>query len=146
MKDLKAATADILGDLILPHQLVALFDHLHIVAEIVPVESSDTNSVLEEKKEYNMPCALENTSAKELDLFHKESFSSCFMEPLLIYFSCGFTPMGLFPAAMACFIYNKSFIYIREGVKKNMVQFLFGAKKVRVTFTSQSKYFEVVFV
>ncbi len=144
MKDLKEATADILGDLIPPHQLVALLDHLHIVAEIMPVESSDTNSVLEKEKEYIMPCVLENTSAKELDLFHKESFSSCFMEPLLIYFSCGFTPMGLFPAAMACFISNKSFIFIREGVKKNMVQFLYGTKKVRVTFIARCKYFEVV--
>ncbi len=138
MKDLKAATADILGDLIPPHQLVSLLDHLHIVAEIVPVESSDTNSVLEEEKEekeYIMPCVLENTSAKELDLFHKESYRSCFMEPLLIYFRCGFTPMGLFPAAMACFISNKSFLFIREGVKKNMVHFLYGIKGVRVTFT-----------
>ncbi len=144
MKDLKAATADILRDLIPPHQLVALLDHLHIVAEIVPVESSDTNSVLEEKKEYIMPCVLENTSAKELDLFHKESYRSCFMEPLLVYFHCGFTPMGLFPAVMACFISNKSFLFIREGVKKNMVHFLYGIKGVRVTFISRCKYFEVV--
>ncbi len=104
MKDLKAATADILGDLIPPHQLVALLDHLHIIAAVMPIESSNTDPILEEKKEYIMPCVLENTSAKELDLFHKESYRSCFMEPLLIYFSCGFTPMGLFPAAMACFI------------------------------------------
>ncbi len=144
MKDLKAATADILVDVIPPHQLVALLDHLHIVAAVMPVRSSDTNHILEEEKEYIMPCVLENTSAKELDLFHKESFSSCFMEPLLICFSCGFTPMGLFPAAMACFISNKSFFFIREGVKKNMVQFLYGTKKVRVTFISRCKYFEVV--
>ncbi len=144
MNDLKAATANILGDLIPPHQLVALLDHLHIVAEIVPVESAGSNSVLEEEKEYIMPCVLENTSAKELDLFHKESYRSCFMEPLLIYFRCGFTPMGLFPAAMACFISSKSFLFIREGVKKNMVHFLYGIKGVRVTFISQCKYFEVV--
>ncbi len=144
MKDFKEATADILGDLIPPHQLVALLDHLHIVAAVMPVESSNTDPILEKEKEYIMPCVLENTSAKELDLFHKESFSSCFMEPLLIYFSCGFTPMGLFSASMACFISNKSFIFIREGVKKNMVQFLYGTKKVRVTFISRCKYFEVV--
>ncbi len=144
MKDLKAATADILGDLIPPHQLVALLDHLHIVAAVMSVESSNTDPILEEKNEYIMPCVLENTSAKELDLFHKESFSSCYMEPLLIYFSCGFTPMGLFSASMACFISNKSFFFIREGVKKNMVQFLYGTKKVRVTFISRCKYFEVV--
>ncbi len=91
MKDLKTATA-----LIPPHQHVALLGHLHIVAEIVPAKSSDTDPVLEEEEEYIMPCVLENTSDQVLDLFHKESCESCFVEPLLIYFSCGFTPRGLF--------------------------------------------------
>ncbi len=129
MTDLKTATADISGDLIPPEQLVALLAYLHLIAEIASVESSDTNSVLEEEKEYIMPCVLENTSAKELDLFHKESCRSCFVEPLLMYFSSGFTPMGLFPAAMACLVSNKSFTFIAEGVKKNMVHFLYGTKK-----------------
>ncbi len=144
MTDLKTATANISGDLIPPEQLVALLAYLHFIAEIASVESSDTNSVLEEEKEYIMPCVLENTSAKELDLFHKESCRSCFVEPLLIYFSSGFTPMGLFPAAMACLVSNKSFTFIGEGVKKNMVHFMYGSKRIRVTFISRCKYFEVV--
>ncbi len=145
MTHLKIATADISsGDLIPPEQLVALLAYLHLIAEIVSVKSSDTNSVLEEEKEYIMPCVLKNTSAKELDLFHKESCRSCIVDPLLLYFSSGFTPIGLFPAAMACLVSNKSFIFITEGVKKNMVHFLYGTKKVRVTFISRCKYFEVV--
>ncbi len=144
MTDLKTATADISGDLIPPEQLVALLAYLHLIAEIAPVKSSDTNSVLEEEKEYIMPCVLENTSAKELDQFHKESCRSCIVEPLLMYFSSGFTPMGLFPAAMACLVSNTSFNFITEGVKKNMAHFLYGTKKVRVTFISRCKYFEVV--
>ncbi len=145
MTDLKTATADISGDLIPPEQLVALLAYLHLIAEIASsVESSDTNSVLEEEKKYIMPCVLENTSAKELDLFHKESCSSSFVEPLLMYFSSGFTPMGLFPAAMACLVSNKSFTFITEGVKKNMVHFLYGSKRIRVAFISRCKYFEVV--
>ncbi len=144
MTDLKAATADISGDLIPPELLVALLSYLHIIAHIVSVKSSDTNSVLGEGKEYIMPCVLENTSAKELDQFHKESCRSCFMEPLLMYFSCGFTPLGLFPAAMACYISNKSFTFIGEGVKKNMVHFMYGSKQIRVTFISRCKYFEVI--
>ncbi len=142
MKDLKTATADISGDVIPPEQLVALLAYLHLT-EIASVETSATNSVLEEEKEYIMPCVLENTSAKELDLFHKES-CSCFVEPLLVYFSSGFTPMGLFPASMACLVSNKSFTFIGEGVKKNMVNFLYGSNLIRVTFISQSKLFEVV--
>ncbi len=145
MTDLKTATADISGDLIPPEQLVALLAYLHLIAEIASsVESSDTNSVLEEEKKYIMPCVLENTSSKELDLFHKESCSSSFVEPLLMYFSSGFTPMGLFPAAMACLVSNKSFTFITEGVKKNMVHFMYGSKRIRVTFISRCKYFEVV--
>ncbi len=144
MTDLISATADISGDLIPPEQLVALLAYLHIVAEIVSVKFSDTNSVLEEGKEYVMPCVLEKTSSKELDLFHKESCRSCLVEPLLMYFSSGFTPMGLFSASMACFISNKSFSFIREGVKKNMVHFMYGFKRIRVAFISRCKYFEVV--
>ncbi len=143
MKDLKTATADISGDVIPPEQLVALLAYLHLIAEIVSIETSATNSVLKEEKEYIMPCVLENTSAKELDLFHKES-CSCFVEPLLVYFSSGFTPMGLFPASMACLVSNKSFTFIGEGVKKNMVHFLYGSNLIRVTFISRSKHFEVV--
>ncbi len=144
MTDMKTATADISGDLVPPEQLVALLAYLHLIAEIVSVKSSDTNSVLQEEKEYIMPCVLENTSAKELDQFHKESCRSCFVEPLLMYFSSGFTPMGLFPAAMACFVSNKSFTFIGEGIKKNMVHFMYGSKQIRVTFISRCKYFEVV--
>ncbi len=61
-----------------------------------------------------------------------------------MYFSSGFTPMGLFSASMACLVSNKSFTFIREGVKKNMVTFLYGSNLIRVTFISRSKYFEVV--
>ncbi len=141
MKDLISATADISGDLIPPEQLVALLAYLHIIAEIVWVE--DIHSVLEEN-EYIMPCVLENTSAKELDQFHKESCRSCIVEPLLMYFRSGFTPLGLFPAVIACLISNKSFIFIREGVKKNMVHFMYGSIPIRVTFISRCQYFEVV--
>ncbi len=142
MKDLKSATSKISGGVIPPEQLVAVLAYLHIIAEIVSAEYS--KSVLEEEKEYIIPCVLENTSAKELDLFHTESCRSCLVEPLLTYFSSGFTPMGLFSASMACLISNKSFTFIREGVKKNMVTFLYGSNLFRVTFVSRSKHFEVV--
>ncbi len=143
MKDLKTATADISGDLVPPEQLVALLAYLHLLVEIVSVESSDSNSVIEGEKEYIMPCVLENTSAKELDQFHR-ACSSCMVEPLLMCFSSGFTPIGLFPASMACLISNRSFTFVREGVKKNMVHFKYGSKQICVTFISRCKYFEVV--
>ncbi len=142
MKDLKSATPKISGDVIPPEQLVALLAYLHIIAEIVSVEYS--KSVLEEEKEYIIPCVLENTSAKELDLFHKESYRSCLVEPLLMYFSSGFTPMGLFSASTACLVSNMSYTFIREGVKKKH-----GALFVRIQFNSCNicssiKLFEIV--
>ncbi len=144
IKDLKAVTTDICGDLIPPKQLVALLAYLHIIAQIVSVKSSDTNSALEEEKEYIMPYVLENTSAKELDLFHKKSYRSCLAEPLLMYFSSGFTPMGLFPAAIACLVSNEAFTFVREGIKKNTVHLMYGPKQISVTLMCRSKYFEVV--
>ncbi len=55
-----------------------------------------------------------------------------------------FFSSGLFSASIACFISNKSISFIREGVKKNMVHFLYGSNLIRVTFISQCKYFEVI--
>ncbi len=130
MKNLKSATPKISGDVIPPEQLVALLAYLHIIAEIVSVEYS--KSVLEEGKEYIIPCVLENTSAKELDLFHKESCRSCLVESLLMHFSSGFTPMGLFSASTACFVSNMSYTSSEKVSKKNMVHFLYGSNLIRV--------------
>ncbi len=99
----------------------------------------------QKEKEYIIPCVLENTSAKELDLFHKESCRSCLVEPLLMYFSSGFTPMGLFSASTACLVSNMSYTFIREGVKKNMVHFLYGSNLIRVTFVVRSNYSKLQF-
>ena len=52
--------------------------------------------------------------------------------------------MGLLSSVIARLIFNKSFLLIREGIKKNMVHFLFGSKRIRVTFISRSQYYEVI--
>ncbi len=57
-----------------------------------------------------------------------------------MYFSSGFTPMGLFSASTACLVSNMSYTFIREGVKKNMVHFLYGSNLIRVTFVVRSNY------
>ncbi len=141
MEDLTSATANISKDVIPPNKLVVLLAYLHIIAQILR-NTPDTQPVTEER-EYIMPCVLESTSCRELDLFHKEVCQSYPVLPLRVYYTCGFTPMGLFPALIACFISNASFIFIREGVKKNMVQFLFESA-LDVTFISRPTYYEVV--
>ncbi len=144
-KDLLTATCDISADLMSPHKLVALLKYLHILCEILSYDPSSTEPqlVAEEDSEYFMPCVLESTSCKELDLIHKEACRSCFVLPLSVYFTCGFTPIGLFPALIACLFSNKSFTLIREGIKKNMVQFLFEAE-LDVTFLCRPKYYEII--
>ncbi len=141
MRDIALATAGISEDIVPPLKLVALLEYLHIIAQIVPVDTSHIDSG-KENDVYIMPCVLENTSHQELDLFHKEACRASLALPLSVYFTCGFTPMGLFPAMIACFISNKSFTLIKESIKKNMVQFLFDAK-LQVTFICRPKYFEV---
>ncbi len=144
-KDLLIATCDISADLMSPHRLVALLKYLHIICEILcdGPSSTEPQLVAEEDSEYFMPCVLESTSCKELDLIHKEACRSCFVLPLSVYFTCGFTPIGLFPALIACLFSNKSFTLIREGIKKNMVQFLFEAE-LDVTFLCRPKYYEII--
>ncbi len=144
-KDLLTATCDISVDLISPCKLVALLNYLHILCEILSYDPSSTEPqlVAEEDSEYFMPCVLESTSCKELDLIHQEACRSCFLLPLSVYFTCGFTPIGLFPALIACLFSNKSFTLIREGIKKNMVQFLFEAE-LHVTFLCRPKYYEII--
>ncbi len=141
IQDITLATAGISEDIVPPLKLVALLEYLHIIAQILRVDTSHIDSG-KENDVYIMPCVLESTSHQELDLFHKEACRASLALPLSVYFTCGFTPMGLFPAMIACFISNESFTLIKESIKKNMVQFLFDAS-LQVTFIRRPKYFEV---
>ena len=140
LKDLIESKAIVTDDLIPPCKLVALLVFLHVIAEIF---SSDASSNKGEAV-YIMPCVLESTSGQELDLYHKEACKPFLAAPLMVRYTCGFTPIGIFPALIACLISNKLFFFIEEGVKKNMVQFFFGSKKSLVSFISRPRYFEVI--
>ena len=140
LKDLIESKAIATDDLIPPCKLVALLVFLHIISQIF---SSDTSSN-EEEAVYIMPCVLESTSSQELDLYHKEACKAFLAAPLMVRYTCGFTPIGIFPAMIACLISNKLFFFIEEGVKKNMVQFFFGSKKSLVSFISRPRYFEII--
>ena len=140
LKDLIESNAIVTDDMIPHHKLVALLVFLHIIAQIF---SSDVSSN-EEEAVYIMPCVLENTSSEELDLYHNEACKAFFAAPLMVRYTCGFTPIGIFPSMIACLVSNKLFFFIKEGVKKNMVQFHFGSKGSLVSFISRPRYFEVV--
>ena len=141
MKDLVAATNNVSGDIIPPEKLVALLEFLHMVAPIAPVQDSVSSTEKEKEVVYLMPCVLRTASKEKLDtMLNDQSLPDC-VAPLLIRYKCGFVPLGIFPALMACLIGNKAFVIIEEGMMKNKVQFYFGSLQIQVTFLCYSKFY-----
>ena len=89
-----AVTSRIVGDYIPIHKLVALLEFLHILARITG----------EEEVADIMPCVLKNATKDELDSISKKPHE---VSPIMVRFKCGFVPIGIFPAMIACLITNK---------------------------------------
>ncbi len=85
-----------IGDDILPlEKLVLILSHLNIIAP-VQHKSGISGDV------YFMPCVLQNASDKELEDY-RLSFSQNDLPSLFVYYTCGFVPLGIFPATVANF-------------------------------------------
>ena len=141
LQDLIKATAKYSGDLIPPLKLVALLEYLHIIAKLDSTKSCTSQS--SEQEVYIMPCVLEHASKEELELFRQNATNPLSAPPLMVYFTCGFVPIGIFPAIIACLVANEKFTLIKKDIKKNFVQFRYGHFKSRVRFISQPQYYEV---
>ena len=145
LKDIKKATSDFKGDCIPLYKLVKLLEHLNIIAPIKDqcdgFDSPPTSSA--HKKMYLMPCILQNASTEELQEknFQTDMVTHC--ASLIIRYKCGFVPIGVFPAAIANIIGEKSLKLIVKGIKKNRVQFQFGPDRDLVTLISQPKYYKI---
>ena len=128
-------------------KLVALLDFLHIIARILPTSASRPSSVTspgkDKKVTYIMPCVLKSASTGELDHYCKNATATISAAPIMVRYTCGFVPMGVFPAFIACLIANKSFDLIQTDIRKNKVQFLYGDDHSLVTFISRPKYYEI---
>ncbi len=86
----------VLGDDILPlEKLVLILSHLNIIAP-VQQPSGISGDV------YFMPCVLLNASDKELEDY-RLSCSQNDLPSLFVYYTCGFVPLGIFPATVANF-------------------------------------------
>ena len=135
LEDLKTAIGSSdSGDLIEPEKLLALLKYLCIIATICREGESDT---------YIMPCVLESASTAELDSDQKDKRHPSSLDPILVRYKCGAVPIGVFPAMIACLISNKSLRLIKDGIKKNYVQFHFGTDYDKVTFIARPKYYEI---
>ena len=141
LEDIRGATASISGDYIPLDQLVKLLEYLNIIAPLVhpDPECSDKNP----KIVYFMPCVLHNAPKEELQTCQKNDSHSVLPASLMIRYECGFVPLGLFPATIANLVGNDSFTLIVKGIKKNQVQFRFGADHDKVTFISRPHYYEI---
>ena len=139
LEDIRRSIVGISGDYIPLEQLVKLLEYLNIIAPIVQSDPSPSQS----SKIYLMPCVLENVSNEELCDFRKNGSNQLLPASLLIRYECGFVPLGVFPAAIANLVGQSSLKLIEKGIKKNRVQFRFGADRDIITLISQPKYYEV---
>ena len=144
MTDLVAATTHVSGDIIPPEKLVALLEFLHMVAPIPPVQDSVSSTDEEQEKVYLMPCVLHTASKEKLDaMLTDESRPEC-IAPLMIRYTCGFVPLGIFPALIASLIGNKAFDLVKRDMMKNKIQFYYGHLQILVTFLCYPKFYAIV--
>ena len=144
LKCIDAATSKISGDYIPIHKLVALLEFLHILARISNNQHDQTPSLSsssEDEVTYIMPCVLNTATMEELDSISKKPHEVC---PIMVRFKCGFVPIGIFPAMIACLFNNKSLVIIVDGILKNVVRFRYGVHRTLVTLLCRSMYYELI--
>ena len=138
LKELRDAAHSYTGECIPPLKLVALLKYLHIIAYIQPTDSKPPNDL--ENGSFIMPCMLQNATLQNLECFREGESGA---KPILIRYSCGFVPIGVFPALMACLISRNVLKFIQKGVKKNCVQFYYGVDYDKVTLSSRPTFYEI---
>ena len=136
------AVSRVSGDYIPIHKLVALLEYLNIIARIfVNNQTSFQSSVIEEEVTYIMPCVLNSATREELDSVSNKPHEVC---PIMVHFKCGFVPIGIFTAMVACLFTNKSFVVIEDGLLKNVFQCRYGIHHTLLTFICRSTYYEII--
>ena len=137
-----AVESKVTGDYIPIHKLVTLLEFLHILARITVLQETSSPTISKEVEvTYIMPCVLKNAITEELDSISKKPHE---LSPIMVRFKCGFVPIGIFPAMVACLITNNFFILIQDGILKNVVQFRFGSLYTLLTFLCRCTYYEII--
>ena len=126
------------GDPLTPLRLVNLLKHLHIVA--CPMELKHGHR---KDKYYFMPCALKPTSVEEE---HQDQLMS--PAPLLIYFECGYNPVGVFCCLVVHLLSSTSQTEVKWTLEKpphyrNKIIFTVGECCDHITLISRATYLEV---
>ena len=134
-----------LKDYIPLNKLVQLLKYLNIIVPVPQLSSnsSSTISVSPSKEVYFMPCVLQNAPSAELKVSSVPDQVQPI--PLMIRFTCGFVPTGVFTAMIANLVgqNSESLKMIVKGIKKNRVQFHYGVACEKVTVVSKPKHYEI---
>ena len=148
LQDIREAVGDACTqkDHIPLNKLVQLLEYLNIIAMIrqPSSDSSSTACAAQSKEVYFMPCVLQNAPSAELKISEK-SIPNPVPSPLMLRFTCGFAPTGIFTAMIANLVGQQpeSLELIVDGIKKNRVQFLFGNDYDVVTIISKPRHYEI---
>ena len=131
------------GEHIPPEKLIALLEFLHI---IVPIRKLQDSHLPTEELVivYLMPCVLRTASEETLDAMCSDQSRPQFISPLMIRFKCGFVPLGIFQAFIACLISNQDFSLVEKKMKKNMFQFRFEPLQFLVSFLCYPRFYAFV--
>ena len=125
-------------DPLTPSRLVSLLKHLHIV-----VGFTETKGGHKTENYYFMPCALKPT-AVEVD--HRDQSIS--PPPLLIYFECGYNPVGVFCCLVVYLLSSTSQSGLEWTLEKpphyrNKITFSVGQCFDHITLIGRATYLEV---
>ena len=144
LQEIREAISDTSGDYIPLEKLVQLLEHLNIIAAVPQsaTEASSVTFVQSSKVVYFMPCVLPNAPSAELKVTHTSTSGQVLPFPLMIRFTCGFVPTGVFTAMMANLVSQGSLKMIVNGIRKNCVKFHFGKAFDTVTLICKAKHYE----
>ena len=131
LDDLKKAAPGKLDDSIAMEKLVLLLEHHKILAK------------LDKEDIYFMPCVLKNATEEELK---KENIMcSDDIAPLMIYYKCGYIPLGIFSTLITALISKKKEDEWKceDYPKRNKVKFDVGADRDELTLIGRPTVMEV---
>ena len=126
------------GDPLTPLRLVTLLKHIHIVAGPMELKRGHKSN-----KYYFMPCALKPTSVEEE---HQDQSMS--PAPLLIYFECGYCPVGVFCCLVVHLLSSTSQSEMKWTLEKpphyrNKITFTVGECCDHITLICRATYLEI---
>ena len=124
------------NDPLTPLKLLSLLKHLHIIAG--PMKG------LKNENYYFLPCALKPTTLEQ-DVGNLSMFPG----PLLIYFECGYCPVGMFCCLVVHLISTTQQSELKWTLDKpshyrNKITFLVGKCYDKITLINRATYFEIL--